>query len=129
MALTLTESLADEWMKAAADERQQLFFEYLPKTLELWGLQGKDGWVMSVQQDGDNDVECFPLWTHNMLALRWAAKHHPDCEPSKISLNEFKTTWLPGLEKNGIKLLISPSDSAEDCVSMTSKEFFDGLQG
>jgi hypothetical protein len=123
MALTLTDTLADEWMLMDAEDRQHTFFDYLPKTLEVWGVKGQEGWIMAVHED----KECLPVWSHDKLAVKWLAHHHPDAAPERISLNEFKQTWLPGLAKNSVGLLISPSDSQDDVVAMDAQAFIDAL--
>ncbi|MBO1254926.1 DUF2750 domain-containing protein [Alteromonas sp. 5E99-2] len=123
MALTLTDTLAQEWAELEAELRQQSFFEYLPSTLEVWGVQGSDGWVMAIR----NESECLPIWTHEKLADNWLQKFHPDAKPCRISLNEFKTTWLPGLKNNQVNLLISPSAVKDDVIVMSAEECSDEL--
>lgn len=123
MALTLTDTLAQEWMGLSAAERQQGFFEYLSSTLQVWGIQGESGWIMLQKQE----AETLPLWSHEKLATLWAAQHHPDATPMAIGLNEFKTNWLPGLAKNEIKILVSPSDRESEAIVMTADEVLDAL--
>ncbi|MFC3095851.1 DUF2750 domain-containing protein [Alteromonas sediminis] len=123
MALTLTDTLAQEWMTLDAETRQQGFFDYLSSTLCVWGLKGDDGWVMLEQQDS----VFLPLWSHEILAQMWAQQHHASTTPERISLHEFRTAWLPGLIQNGVGVVVSPSDKHEDAITMSAQEVMDEL--
>lgn len=124
MALALTEALANEWMTLEAELRQSSFFDYLPSTLEVWGAENENGWVMSV----NNDVECLPLWSHEVLARKWLDTFHPNAYPSKISLHEFTTRWLPGLNKNGLHIMVGASSVVSEVVIMSAEEFSDAIR-
>jgi len=123
MALTLTDTMAKEWMTLDAETRQTGFFDYLSSTLCVWGLMGEQGWVMLEQ----NEAGFLPLWSHELLALMWAAKHHPDARPEKIGLHAFKSEWLPGLIKNQVGIVVSPSDHSDDAITMSAQEVVDEL--
>lgn len=123
MALRLTEALANEWVTLDAELRQSSFFDYLPNTLAVWGAENEDGWVMSIHKD----VECLPLWSHEVLAKKWLASYRPAANPSKISLHVFKTRWLPGLEKNNVHIMVGASPILSEVLVMSAQEFSDAL--
>ena len=39
-----------------------------------------------------------------------------------ITLDEFKSTWLPGLEKNGVELVMFPTTSDAENLVMTAND-------
>jgi hypothetical protein len=123
MALTLTEELANEWVTLDAELRQSSFFDYLPSTLAVWGAENENGWVMSIHKN----VECLPLWSHEVLAKKWLATYHLTANPSEISLHTLKTHWLPGLQKNNVHIMVGASPVLNEAVVMSAQEFSDAL--
>ena len=46
-----------------------------------------------------------------------------------ITLDEFMQTWLPGLEKNGVELVMFPTTSDVENLVMTADDLASELSG
>ncbi len=56
-----------------------------------------------------NDVQYFPIWPHPEYAQLTADNRFPGNTPERITLSDFMNKWLPGLEKDGIKVGVFPN--------------------
>lgn len=97
-------------------------FEYalgkMIETQQLWGLFGKNGWLM-VKADEDT---CFPIWPHAEFANAWVKDDYPDCKPQLIELSEWREVWLPGMAKNKTLILVFPLGDDEEGIILESEE-------
>lgn len=130
---TLTESLPDAVLRQAAnleaEERYALFLTYVQKAKQVWLLKGADGFVMMA----DSETERLPIFPHRDLAQAWSAQMQENnalgedtvCEV--IELASFTDTWLPGLEKNAMPLVIYPASISSDDQVVSASELKDDL--
>lgn len=130
---TITTTLSPAIVKQAASldasQRQELFLQYVEKAGQVWMKLGKEGFVMIEPTDADgiaNFSAILPLWPHKDLVHLWAASNSQDSEPAELSLSEFCNTWLPGLQKNNIGLLIFPTDE-DTGVVLSAQEMRESL--
>ena len=84
----------------------------------LWGLFGKDGWVM-LKADEDT---CLPIWPHHEFATAWLKNDFPDCQPQKIEFAEWHNTWLPGMKNNNTLVLVFPLGDDEEGIMLEAEE-------
>ncbi|MCV2885206.1 DUF2750 domain-containing protein [Aestuariibacter sp. AA17] len=103
-------------------------FDYMMETLikqgELWGLFGKNGWLM-LKADDD---ECLPIWPHSEFAKAWEKNDFPDCEPKRISLQEFQNKWLPGMKQVNHLVLAFPLSEDEEGIVLDADEMAECIQ-
>ncbi len=125
---TLTESLSDEVIRQAsvlkAQERYLLFQTYAQKAEEVWLLKGSEGFVMMA----DSETERLPVFPHRDLAIAWRDSMiennalPEDTVPESVTLAVFVSTWLPGLEKNAMSLVIFPGGPGSQDHVLTAGE-------
>jgi hypothetical protein len=101
-----------------ARERAELLVERVLESQAIWGLMGADGWVMV-----DSDTQtCLPVWPDEASVAFWQRKDLPDSKPQAIALDDFTSTWLPGLKKNQIGLVLFPSGTLREGIVTSAEE-------
>lgn len=114
----LNDAVVEQAMKLSAEDRQELVVTYVLKAKEIWMVQGSEGFVMF--EDGDN-VQ-LPVFPHHDLANTFVAKNGIEGQCVSVPLDEFTQTWLPGLEKNGVELVMFPTTSEVENLVMTAAD-------
>jgi len=121
----LNDAVIEQAMKLSAEERQELVVSYIAKSNEIWLVQGTEGFVMF--EDGEN-VQ-LPVFPHKDLAQKFVAMNDIEGQCVNIALEEFKQTWLPGLDKNGVELVMFPTTSDVENLVMTAEDLAAELGG
>lgn len=97
-------------------------FDYMLSTMlekqQLWGLFGKNGWLM-LKADDD---ECLPVWPHEAFAKAWEKNDFPDCEPKAIPFADFQEKWLPGMKQAKHMILVFPLSEDEEGIVLDAGE-------
>jgi hypothetical protein len=75
----------------------------------VWSLANEEGWVLGADDQGNHVA---PFWPHERFALACADGDWAGTEARAISLDDFLTKWLPGLERDQrlIALFPTPED-------------------
>ena len=121
----LSDAVIEQAMKLSAEERQELVVSYIAKANEIWLVQGTEGFVMF--EDGEN-VQ-LPVFPHKDLAQKFVNMNDIQGQCVNIALDEFTQTWLPGLEKNGVELVMFPTTSDVENLVMTAEDLAAELNG
>ena len=129
---TVTQSLNEAIIGQAAslepEERLALLLQYVKKAGILWSLTGTEGYVMlEPQHSAGNYTTLLPVWPHKDLVGLWQRSDMPDAEPAEISLNDFMQTWLPGLAKNNVGLVIFPVGEGQSGMVLSAEELQQSL--
>ena len=119
----LNEATLAQAKTLSAEDRQMLVISYVPKAKQIWLVKGQDGFVMLE----DNEQVRLPIFPHHDLAQDWINENELNSECVDITLSEFTDTWLPGLTKNSVELVMFPSKSDEENLVMTAQEFANEL--
>lgn len=106
-----------------ARERAELLVERVLETNTIWGLMGAEGWVMV---DGETQT-CLPVWPDEASVALWQRKDLPDSTPQPIAVDEFTATWLPGLKKNQIGLVLFPAGTLREGIVTSADELLSQL--
>ncbi|MGR0278431.1 DUF2750 domain-containing protein [Marinomonas dokdonensis] len=101
---------------APDSERLAYFVEQAKATETVWSLSNDEGFVMVETDDGD----CVMVWPDAEFASQWAIEDWEDCEPVAVSLDIFKSQWLPSLAMDKITVAVFPN--IEDEGSLSSAE-------
>ena len=112
----LSDAVIEQAMKLTAEDRQELVVSYAEKSKELWLVQGAEGFVMF---EGEQQVQ-LPIFPHKDLTDTFISMNGIEGQSVSITLDEFKSTWLPGLEKNGVELVMFPTTSDAENLVMTA---------
>lgn len=109
---------AEQESQLPARERAELLVDRVLESKMIWGLMGAEGWIMV-----DSETQtCLPLWPDEASVACWQRKDLPDSKPQAIALDEFTGTWLPGLKKNQIGLVLFPSGSLREGIVTSADE-------
>jgi hypothetical protein len=98
---------------APDSERLAYFVEQVKATELVWSLSNEEGFVMVETDDGD----CVMVWPDAEFASQWAIEDWDDCEPVSVSLETFKTEWLPSLTADKITVAVFPNIEDEGKLS------------
>ncbi|WP_100641692.1 DUF2750 domain-containing protein [Alteromonas facilis] len=101
------------------EQRFDYFLEHLKTIPVIWGLFGKNGWVMV---ESENEL-CLPIWPHHDFVVGWERDDFPECEPKSIELEEFLSVWAEGLAKNNTLLLLFPCGEEEEGIVISANEW------
>ncbi len=102
-ALTLEQRIH---LLASTDEaRFSYFIDQVKSSQQVWSLSNDEGFVMVETDEGN----CVMVWPDLDFATQWAIDEWSDCEPIAITLDEFKTNWLPSLEADNIEIAVFPN--------------------
>jgi len=121
----LTDAVIEQAMRLGAEERQELVVSYIVKANEIWLVQGNEGFVMF--ENGDS-VQ-LPVFPHKDLAQKFVDINEIVGQCANVALDEFTQTWLPGLEKNGVELVMFPTTSDVENLVMTAEDLAAALNG
>ncbi len=114
----LPERVVEQAAALSAEERLELFLSYVNKAQEVWTLVGDNGYVMIEAAEGSS----LPVWPHQQLVQCWYRTQKTDATPRVVSLQEFLDTWLPGLAKNQIQVVVFPAAENDAEMVMTAEE-------
>ena len=114
----LSDAVIEQAMKLNAEDRQELVVSYVAKANEIWMVQGTEGFVMF---EGGDSVQ-LPVFPHRDLAQKFVDINDIEGQCVSVSLEEFAQTWLPGLTKNGVELVMFPTTSDVENLVMTAED-------
>lgn len=121
----LNDAVIEQAMKLSAEERQELVVSYIAKAKEIWMIQGSEGFVMF---EGGESVQ-LPVFPHRDLAQKFVEINEIEGQCVSVELTEFTETWLPGLTKNGVELVMFPTTSDVENLVMTAEDLAAELNG
>jgi hypothetical protein len=64
----------------------------------------------------DEGHQCFPVWPARAFAVQYCEGTAPDLQPTSISLRDWMTKWLPGLERDKRRVAVFPTTSNQGVV-------------
>ena len=76
----------------------------------MWGIRDSGGFPAPLNGDGQR---AMPFWSLRSRAERVvsAVPAYADFEVVEVSLDDFRTRWLPGLERDGLRVGLNWSGS------------------
>lgn len=120
-AMTNEEQLAI--IHLSADERLDYCLQQALTTRQIWTLRADNGGVL-MSAEGK---ECVPIWPSEAFAKRWALDDWADSKPFAIGLDAWMGRWLPGMQGDGLSVVVFPDDAEEGLV-LSPKELKKALQ-
>lgn len=110
-------------VQLSAEERFEYFLEQAVATGCVWTLRGDDGGVL-MSAEGK---ECIPVWPNEAFAATWAVDDWADSAPFMIDLDAWMQRWLPGMQTDGLSVVVFPDDAEEGLV-LRPKELKKAIQ-
>jgi hypothetical protein len=90
-------------LSAQAQENHRRFVERARATGQVWGLRSADGWAVCPSNE-DDDANVLVFWSDEAYAKRHARGEWSQYAATAIPLDEFVRTWLPGMEREGMRV-------------------------
>jgi len=100
-------------VKLPATQRYVYLIKRVADQESLWSLKSPDGWVLFA--DG-NGKELVPIWSDEKFASACATGIWRNADPQPISLDAWQTRWLPGIARDGRKVVVFPTPADRGCV-------------
>jgi hypothetical protein len=93
----------------SADRRYEYFVKRGASHGAVWGLRGRDGWVIAEDDEGNRH---FPVWPHPRFAEACAQGPWAGERPAAIDVDEWVEAWLPNLERDELRVAVfqTPED-------------------
>lgn len=82
-----------------SQRRFEKFVERVSNNQEVWGLKSEDGWAI-VESNAYEDTGVMLFWSDKEYAKRCAMEEWAHYIPTLITLENFLTFWLTGLEED-----------------------------
>ena len=124
MPLVLTQGERQHIASFEPEDRAEYCITQLLKHQEIFGLFGKDGWIM---MEADEDV-VLPVWPTAGFAEDWMGEQFEGVEAKSISFTDWFEKWLPGMEGNGTLILVCPVGDEEEGIILSPSEFIECLK-
>ena len=90
----------------SSEQRYELFMQSFMSNREAWILTDEHGAVMLTEEEEDY----VPFWPTQELAELWADDEWGHCKATKLSFDEIRNKWLPGMEADELCLIIFPAN-------------------
>ncbi|MBU2978969.1 DUF2750 domain-containing protein [Alteromonas sp. C1M14] len=119
---TITEHLAEPVIKQVksltGEERSVLFFQYCLKASQVWLAKNDNGFIMIDSPQG----LLLPVWPHRDLVATWESSALGTVEASCVSVTDFMSLWLPGMENNNTGICIFPMTPEDAGIGMSAAD-------
>lgn len=93
----MDESLTDEHDQQNHDR----FVRDVKLTGLVWGLKTDRGWAVCDSAEYE-ETEVYPFWSDEAEAGIHCTEEWADYVPTKLALDRFIDTWLPGMSEDGV---------------------------
>lgn len=92
--------------------RHDYFVRKVADSQCIWGLE-MSGWAMA---EDDSGVKLMPFWPEEHFAKLCATDTWKRYVPRKIELEVFLNRWLPGMQRDGIKVAVFPKPDSQGVI-------------
>jgi len=116
----------DEIEKLDCEERYEIFISIVAEEREIWVLVNEKNEFLKIHSE-DHDFVYLPVWPKAEFTQYHANSSPQKLVPKSISAPEFFAKWVPGLERDGLKVGVFPSRGT-DIFIMEPSEIKSDLQ-
>lgn len=102
----------DEIIKLNCEERYEIFLDMVAEERELWILINAEKQFLKIYSQDDN-IEFLPIWPHSDFTRVYCQDAQEKLSPKCISVPEFFSKWVPGLERDDLKVGVFPNSGAD----------------
>ncbi len=89
-------------IKLPALKRYSYFIKKVVDFEQVWGLYN-DGWAMTEDSEGN---QIIPFWPKSEYADLCIEENWKSYQPKKIDLDDFLGKWIPGMNRDGLKIAV-----------------------
>lgn len=122
----MTETEFEQINKLIGGERYECFLDIAAEEREIWILLNESGEFLKVYSE-DNDIEFLPVWPDQLFAQAYSEAGSEKLKAESVSLPQFLSKWVPGLEGDGIDVGVFPGNGSDIWI-MTPAELKSDLQ-
>ncbi|CAA0105379.1 Uncharacterised protein [BD1-7 clade bacterium] len=122
----MTEQSFDEILAMSCEDRYEIFLSMVADERDLWILVNDNNEFLKIHSD-DLDNEFLPVWPHADFTTPYCNGNEETLKPKSITVPEFFAKWVPGLERDGLDIVVFPNGD-DDVWIMSPSEVKDDLQ-
>ncbi|MFL0800251.1 MAG: DUF2750 domain-containing protein [Agarilytica sp.] len=116
----------EDIVKLGCEERYEIFLDMVAEERDIWILVNEDKQFLKIYAE-DDDSEFLPVWPHSDFTSVYSKGSPEKLTPKCVSVPEFFTKWVPGLEGDELKVGVFPN-SGIDVWVMEPSELKSDLQ-
>lgn len=124
MTWTINDKEIESVLHLDAPNRYLYCVKKIADEQRLWSLKSNAGWALGTNDTGD---ELIPIWPHEAFASLCADGPWQGCSPQAISIDEWLSRWIPGIERDGRLIAVFPT-AQNVGVAVKAAEFVTHLQ-
>ena len=108
------------------ESRYEVFIELVSEERDIWILVNDDNEFLTNHSE-NNETKYLPVWPNSDFATRYSDNCNEKLTPKSISVPQFFSKWVSGLEGDGLQVGVFPI-SGVDVWIMEPSEFKSDLQ-
>lgn len=116
----------EEIEKLDCESRYEIFLELVAEERDIWILINEDNEFLTNHLE-DGETKYLPVWPSSDFAQRYCEKSSEKLIPKSISVPQFFSKWVSGLEGDDLQVGVFPI-SGMDVWIMEPSEFKSDLQ-
>lgn len=116
----------DEILELNCGERYEIFLGIVADERDIWILINEEKHFLKIYSE-ENEFEFLPVWPNSDFAFSYSKRAKEKLTPKCISVPEFFSKWVSGLENDELKVGVFPT-SRSDVWIMEPSEIKADLQ-
>lgn len=116
----------DDVEKLDCESRYEVFIDLVSKERDIWILVNEENEFLT-NHSGDHETKYLPVWPNSDFAQRYSESTGENLTPKSISVPQFFSKWVSGLEGDGLQVGVFPI-SGVDVWIMEPSEIKSDLQ-
>lgn len=93
--------------KMDCESRYEIFLTMVSDEREVWVLINSNNEFLKIHAE-DEDIEYLPVWPHADFAATYLQGSDEALTAKNITVPEFFSKWIPGLDGDGLKVGVFP---------------------
>jgi hypothetical protein len=116
----------EEIEKLDCEGRYEIFLSIVAEERDIWVLVNEKMEFLKIHAE-DLGIEYLPIWPHKDFTKYHCNSPTQKLSPKCLTVPEFFAKWVPGLERDSLKVGVFPN-SGEDVWIMEPSEIKSDLQ-
>ncbi|WP_236074961.1 DUF2750 domain-containing protein [Teredinibacter purpureus] len=98
--------------KMDCESRYEIFLSMVAEERDIWVLVNEKKEFLKIHSE-DHGFEYLPVWPHAEFTEFYSNSSTEKLSPKSVSVPEFFSRWVPGLERDGLKISVFPNAGTE----------------